>query len=97
MSNDIQVRTHVLCSTAPTENKGAMDSDDLRSYSSSPPSSCESANKIALADCTGTQPYLFGPYESKASSGTDSNESSEEETIECLQKHGLVSFKLCHE
>ena len=85
MINDVEVRTRAFCSTAQTENKGAMDSDDSQSYSSSVSSSCESADEIALADCAGTQPYLFEPYDSEASSGTDSNESSEEETFECLQ------------
>ena len=80
--NDVEVRTRVFCSMAQTE-KGAMDSDDSQSYSSSP--SCESANKIALADCAGTQQYLFKNYDSEASSGTSSNESSKEETFECLQ------------
>ena len=54
-----------------------MDSDDSRSFSSSVSSSSESADEIALADCAGTQPYLFEPYDSEASEGTDSNESSE--------------------
>ncbi|XP_068739362.1 P2X purinoceptor 7-like [Montipora capricornis] len=62
-----------------------MDSDDSSSFSSSVSSSCESADKIALADCAGTQPYLFEPYDSEASEGTDSNESSEEETLQRLQ------------
>ena len=83
MINDVEVRTCVFCSTAQTENKGAMDSEDSQSYSSSV-SSCESADEIALADCAGTQPYLFEPYDSEASSGTDSNESSEE-TFKRLQ------------
>ena len=60
-----------------------MDSDDLQSYSPSV-SSCESAEEIASADCAGTQPYLFEPYDSEASSGADSNESSEE-TFQHLQ------------
>ena len=62
-----------------------MDLDDSQSYASSVSSSFESADKTALADCAGTQPYLFEPYDSEASSGTDSSESSEEETFERLQ------------
>ena len=62
-----------------------MDSDDSQSYSSSVSSSFESADETALADCTGTQPYLFEPYDSEASSAADSSESSEEETFERLQ------------
>ena len=62
-----------------------MDSDDSRSFSSSVSSSCESADEIALADCARTQPYLIEPYDSEASEGTDSNESSEEETFQRLQ------------
>ena len=85
MINDVRSENSCVCSTAQTEKKGAMDSDDSQSYSSSVSSSCESADEIALADCAGTQPYLFEPYDSEASSGTDSNESSEEETFERLQ------------
>ena len=48
-----------------------MDSDKSQSYSSSVSSSFESADKTALADCAGTQPYLFESYDSEASSGTD--------------------------
>lgn len=55
-----------------------MDSDDSQSYSSSVSSSFESADETALADCAGTQPYLFEPSDSEASSGADSSESSEE-------------------
>ena len=40
-----------------------MDSDDSQSYSSSVSSSFESADETALADCAGTQPYLFEPYD----------------------------------
>ena len=62
-----------------------MDSDDLRSFSSLVSSSYDSAEEIALVDCAGTQPYLFEPYDSEASEGTDLNESSEEETFQRLQ------------
>lgn len=62
-----------------------MDSDDSQSYSSSVSSSFESTDETALADCAGTQPYLFEPYDSEASSGADSSEFSEEETFERLQ------------
>ena len=48
-----------------------MDSDNLQSYSSSVSSSFESADETVLADCAGTQPYLFEPYDSEASLGTD--------------------------
>ena len=62
-----------------------MDSDDSQSYSSSVSSSFESADETALANCVGTQPYLFEPYDSETSLGTDSNESSKKETFERLQ------------
>lgn len=82
--NDVEMRTRV--SQTEKENKWVMDSDDSHSFSSSLSSSCESIdNEITLADCEGTQPYLFEPYDSEASSGTDSNESSEEETFDRLQ------------
>ena len=74
-----------FCSAAQTENKLGMDSDDSHSYSSSLSSSCESVDEVTLADCEGTQPYLFEPYDSEASSGTDSNESDEDETFDRLQ------------
>ena len=62
-----------------------MDLDDSQSYLSSVSSSFESTDKTALGNCAGTQPYLFEPYDSEASSGTNLNESSEEETLEHLQ------------
>ena len=62
-----------------------MDSDDSHSYSSLLSSSCESVDEVTLVDCEGTQPYLFEPYDSEASSGMDSNESNEEETFDQLQ------------
>ena len=61
-----------------------MDSDDSHSYSSVS-SSFESADETALANCADNQPYLFKPYDSKASSGKASSQSSEEETFERLQ------------
>ncbi|KAJ7337846.1 hypothetical protein OS493_008004 [Desmophyllum pertusum] len=44
-----------------------------------------SIQETALADCEGTQPYLFEPYDSEASSGTDSTDESEEGQFERLQ------------
>ena len=50
-----------------------MDSDASQSYSLSVSSSFESADETALANCVGTQLYLFEPYDSEASLGTDSS------------------------
>ena len=48
-----------------------MDSDDSHSYSSSLSSSNESSDLIASDDCKDAQPYLFEPYDSDASLGTE--------------------------
>lgn len=67
------------------ERQEIMDSDDSHSYSSSLSSSYESLDEIALEDCKGAQPYLFEPYDSDASSGTELSNGSEEQTFERLQ------------
>ena len=36
----------------------------------------ETGDAVTLADCEGAQPYLFEPYDSEASSGTDSTNDS---------------------
>lgn len=66
-----------------------MDSGDSRSSSASLSSLNDSIGEIVddatLSDCEGTQPYLFEPYDSEASSGTDSTNESEEEQLGRLQ------------
>ena len=81
MINDVDMRT---CVFIPDQN--SMDSGDhSHSNSSSQSSSYESSDELTLADCAGMQPYLFEPYDSEASSGTDSDEFDEEKTYERLQ------------
>ena len=75
MINDVEGRTKIL-----VEMKTVMDSTD-----NSPSSSSSSSQETALADCEGTQPYLFEPYDSEASSGTDSTDESKEGQFERLQ------------
>ena len=54
----------------------------MDSVSSSSISSTESDSGSMVSDCEGTQPYLFEPYDSQASSGADStNESDEEQQL----------------
>ena len=61
-----------------------MESGD--SCSSSSVSSQEhSTEETTWEDCQGTQPYLFEPYDSEASSDTDSTNESDEEDFERLQ------------
>ena len=66
-----------------------MDSGDSHSSSASLSSLNDSIGEIVddntLSDCEGTQPYLFEPYDSEASSGTDSTNESEEEQLGRLQ------------
>ena len=62
----------------------SMESGD--SCSSSSVSSQEhSTEETTWEDCQGTQPYLFDPYDSEASSDTDSTNESDEEEFERLQ------------
>ena len=62
----------------------SMESGD--SYSSSSASSQEhSTEDTTWEDCQGTLPYLFEPYDSEASSDTDSTNESDEEQFERLQ------------
>lgn len=67
----------------------SMDSGGSRSCSSSLSSSndsmCETGDAVTLADCEGAQPYLFEPYDSGASSGTDSTNDSDQDQFERLQ------------
>ena len=66
-----------------------MDSGDSRSSSGSlsslNDSTGEAVDDATFSDCEGTQPYLFEPYDSAASSGTDSTSESEEEQLGRLQ------------
>ena len=62
-----------------------MESEDSRNSSSSDNSSDESAEGPSFIDCEGAQPYLFEPYDSDASSGTDSSNDSGERQYERLQ------------
>lgn len=75
------MRTRVFIPDQNNMDSGA----DSHSNSSSQSSSYESSDELTLADCAGTQPYLFEPYDGEASSGTDSDEFDEEETYERLQ------------
>ena len=45
----------------------------------------ETGDEQTLEECEGAEPYLFEPYDSEASSGTDSSNESEEEPFERLQ------------
>ncbi|XP_068736723.1 P2X purinoceptor 7-like [Montipora capricornis] len=62
-----------------------MESEDSRNSSSSDNGSDESAEGPSFIDCEGVQPYLFEPYDSDASSGTDSSNDSGERQYERLQ------------
>ena len=66
-----------------------MDSGGSRSSSSSLSSSnnsmYETGDAVTLADCEGAQPYLFEQYGGGASSGTDSNNDSDQDQFERLQ------------
>ena len=66
-----------------------MDSGESHSSSSSSASFNgsfdDTGNEQALEECEGAQPYLFEPYDSEASSGTESSNDSEEEQFERLQ------------
>ena len=56
------------------------------SCSSSSLSSQENSTEAKTwEDCQGTQPYLFEPYDSEASSYTDSTNEANEEQFERLQ------------
>ena len=73
-----------------TQNQNAsMDSGGSPSSSSSLLSSndsmYETGDAVTLADCEGAQPYLFEPYDSGASSGTDSTNDSVQDQFERLQ------------
>lgn len=86
MTYDVDVRTRARQDVLHVKQLLAiMDSDTSRSSASSLSSSYESTDETALADCEGTQPYMFEPYDSEASSGTDSSSESEEQTFERLQ------------
>ena len=73
-----------------TQNQNAsMDSggssSSYSSLSSSNDSMYETGDAATLADCEGAQPYLFEPYDSGASSGTDSTNDSDQDQFERLQ------------
>lgn len=53
--------------------------DSSVSYSSSEESLEEYVDGTTLDDCDGTQPYMFEPYDSQASSGSESDSSDVEE------------------
>ena len=71
------------------KQNASMDSGGSRSSSSSLSSSkdsmYETGDAVTLADCEGAQPYLFEPYDSGASSGTDSTNDSDQDQFERLQ------------
>jgi len=71
------------------KQNASMDSGGSRSCSSSLSSSndsvYETGDAVTLADCEGAQPYLFEPYNSGASSGTDSTNDSDQDQFERLQ------------
>ena len=45
----------------------------------------KTGDAVTLADCEGAQPYLFEPYDSGASLGTDSTNDSDQDQFERLQ------------
>ena len=83
MISDIERRTGLalLCVC----HKVSMESESL--YSSSP-SSQYSTEDTTWETCQGTQPYLFEPYNSEASSDMDSTNESDDEQFEQLQNTG---------
>lgn len=86
MINDVERRTrldplrvyHIVC---------MMESGDSCSSSSvsSQKRNWDSTEDTTWEDCEGTQPYLFEPYDSEASSDTDSTNESDEGQFERLQ------------
>ena len=70
-----------------TQNQNAsMDSGgSSSSLSSSNDGMYETGDAVTLADWEGAQPYLFEPYDSEASSGTDSTNDSDQDQFERLQ------------
>jgi len=71
------------------KQNACMDSGGCRSspssLSSSNDSMYETGDAVTLADCEGAQLYLFEPYDSRASSGTDSTNDSDQDQFERLQ------------
>lgn len=60
--------------------------DSCSSSARSSLSDGDSADKTTMEDCQGTQPYLFEPYDSEASSDADSTSESEgDQQFERLQ------------
>ena len=59
--------------------------DSFSSSARSSVSDGDSADETTMEDCLGTQPYLFEPYDSDASSDTDSTESEDGQQFERLQ------------
>ena len=72
-----------------TQNQNAsMDSGGSPSSSSllsSNDSMFETGDAVTLADYEGAQPYLFEPYDSGASLGTESANDSDQDQFERLQ------------
>lgn len=60
--------------------------DSCSSSARSSASDGDSADETTMGDCLGTQPYLFEPYDSEASSDADStSESEDDQQFERLQ------------
>ena len=82
MIDDVERRTLSRVSCLLYFKKCAMASEDSRNCFSSDNSSDESAEGPSFIDCEGAQPYLFEPYDSDASSSTDSSNDSGERQYE---------------